>query len=95
MKDQFAYWQTSKTSIYFFPNKKDERYFKFLGISDQSSDQCTLKIADPEIFSFWVNGIFARKQALFDNCELMQSCNNNCESVQQFTFTKLVHTFGK
>jgi len=26
------------------------------------------------MFSFWVNDIFAKKQALFDNCKLMRSC---------------------
>jgi len=29
-------------------------------------DQCTLKKADPEMFSYWGNDIFAEKQALFD-----------------------------
>jgi len=27
--------------------------------------------ADPEMFSFWVNNIFAEKQVLFDICGLM------------------------
>lgn len=33
----------------------------------------TLKKADPEMFSFSVNGISAKKPALFENSELMQS----------------------
>jgi len=37
------------------------------------SDQYTSKKADPELFSFWVNNIFAEKQVLFDICGLMQS----------------------
>jgi len=32
-----------------------------------------LEKADPEMFSFWVNDIFAEKQVLFDICGLMQS----------------------
>jgi len=36
-------------------------------------DEYTLKKVDPEMFSFWVNNIFAMKQVLFDICGLMQS----------------------
>jgi len=32
-----------------------------------------LKKADPNMFSFWVNNIFAEMQVLFDICGLMQS----------------------
>jgi len=35
-------------------------------------EQYTLKKAHPETFSFWANHIFAKKQALFDVCGLMQ-----------------------
>jgi len=36
--------------------------------------------ADPEMFSFWVNNIFAEKQVLFDICGLMQSRQSSYQS---------------
>jgi len=36
--------------------------------------------ADPERFSFWVNYIYAKKQALFDICGLMQSQKSSYQS---------------
>ena len=44
------------------------------------SDQYTLEKADPEIFLFWVNNIFAEKQVLFDICGLMQSRQSSYQS---------------
>ena len=44
------------------------------------SDQCTLEKADPEMFSFWVNNIFAEKQVLFAICGLMQSQQSSYQS---------------
>ena len=44
------------------------------------SDQYTLKKADPEMFSFWGNNIFAEKQVLFDICGLMQSQQSSYQS---------------
>jgi len=41
------------------------------------------------MFSFWVNGIFANKQVLFDNCVLMQPFKRNCQRVQA------VHSYQK
>jgi len=39
--------------------------------------------ADPEMFFFWVNYIFAKMQALFDKfCKLMRSYKSACQSVQ-------------
>jgi len=35
-------------------------------------NQHTLKKAGPEMFSFWINDIQAKKEALFDICGLMQ-----------------------
>ena len=46
------------------------------------SDQCTSEKADPEMFSFWVNNIFAEKQVLFDSCGLMQSQQSSYQSEQ-------------
>ena len=46
------------------------------------SDQYTLKNADPEMFSFWVNIIFAEKEVLFDICELMQSQESSYQTDQ-------------
>jgi len=42
--------------------------------------QYSLKKADPETFSFWVNDIFAKKQALFDICGQMQSQKSSYQS---------------
>jgi len=50
-----------------------ERDVKASGITGQFWDQYSVKNADPETFSFWVNNIFAKKQVLFDICGLMQS----------------------
>jgi len=72
MKYQLTYWQENKTFLYCFTNEKHERNFKFLGISDQVLGQC-IKEANSKMFSCCVNGIFAMKLTLFDNCELMQS----------------------
>jgi len=47
---------------------------------DQILDQYALKKADPEMFSFWVNNIFAEKQGLFDICGLMQSQQSSYQS---------------
>jgi len=44
------------------------------------SDQYTLKKADPEMFSFWVNNVFAEKQVLFDICGQMQSQQSSYQS---------------
>jgi len=45
----------------------------FLENQNKFWDLYTLKKADPKTYSFWVNNIFANKQALFDICGLMQS----------------------
>jgi len=34
-QEQEEHWQESKRFLYCFPNEKDERYFKFSGISDK------------------------------------------------------------
>jgi len=57
-------------------------------------DQYTLKKADPETFSFLVSYIFAKKQALFDICGLMQSQKSSYQMIKQFTIIKRVHAFG-
>ena len=46
------------------------------------SDQYTLKKADPEMFSFQVNNIFAEELVLFGICELMQSQQSSYQSDQ-------------
>ena len=45
-------------------------------------DQYTLKKADPETFSFLVSYIFAKKQALFDFCGLMQSQKGSYQMIK-------------
>jgi len=40
----------------------------------------TLKKANPKMFSFWVNNIFADKQVLFDICGPMQSQQSSYQS---------------
>ena len=52
----------------------------FLDCQTKFSDQYTLKKADSEMFSFWVNNIFAEKQVLFDICGLMQSRQSSYQS---------------
>jgi len=75
-ENQQEFWQDSMAFLYCFPNEYCERDLNFSEISDQSQikfwDQYTLKKADPETFSFWVNDVFAKKHALFDICGLMQ-----------------------
>lgn len=66
---------------------KRTRYFCIVFQIKKVKGDCKLseiseKKADPEMFLFWVNGIFAKKQALFSNCELIPSCKCNCPSVQ-------------
>jgi len=39
-----------------------------------------LKQVDPEMFSFWINNIFAEKQVLFDIYGLMQSQQSSYQS---------------
>jgi len=62
--------------LYSFPNEYDDRDFRFSGINFQNFqtkfwDQYTLNKADEETLSFWVNDIFAKKQAFFDICRLI------------------------
>jgi len=91
MKYQLAHWQESKTILHCFPNKRD---FKFSGNSDQSLVPIYMIESDPERFSFWANGIFVKKQALFDCCVMMQSYESNCKVLRHSTVLKRVHIFG-
>jgi len=58
------------------PIEQGEDDFNFSGMLDQY----TLEKDDPELFSFWVNNIFAEKQVLFDICGLMQSRRSSYQS---------------
>ena len=69
-------WKSSEIAglfIFFCQMNKAKTISNFPECYTKFSDQHTLKKADPEMFSFWVNNIFANKQILFDICGLMQS----------------------
>jgi len=54
--------------------KKVKETSSFQEFQTNFRDQCKLKKPDPgACFHFEENTIFIKKQALFDNCELMQS----------------------
>ena len=78
-------WQAYKTKInrnsgktagFFyivFQMNKAKNISNFPEYQTKFWDQHTLKKADPETFSFWVNYIFPKKLVLLDVCRLMQS----------------------
>jgi len=59
---------------------KAKKISKFQECYTKFSDQHTLKKADSETFSFWINNIFAEMQVLFHICGLMQSQQSSYQS---------------
>jgi len=49
-----------------FQMNKPKKISNFQEYQTKFWDQYTLKKADPETFTFWVNNIFANKHVLFD-----------------------------
>jgi len=70
-ENQQEFWQDSRTFLYYFGNDQGENDFKFSGILDQILGPYTLMKADPAMFSFWVNGIFAKQRVLLNIYGLM------------------------
>jgi len=66
--------------IFFAKWIRRRRFQIFRNVGPNFRTNILLKKADPEMFSFWVNNIFAEKQVFFDICGQMQSQKSSYQS---------------
>ena len=71
MENELAYWQEKKAFYVVFQMKMMEKVSKFQKFQIDVWNHYILKKVDIKTFSFWTNGIFANKQALLNDCELI------------------------